>query len=149
MALTAQQAPVLLVGGQQLAPYAHSPQSRGVLALPGVDVTFVLGRITPEHIRSHRPSYINAVLVQSRGVRPVRRCVQCTNRLSPFPECRHVPGHFGGACANCKWRDGGRKCSFWTADKNQDRAIMDISSDDDDDLQIVPAGATAQNPIQL
>ena len=63
LALAAQQQPLLLVGGQQLAPYAHSPQSRAVLALPGVDVAFILGRISPRQLGSHRPSYINAVLI--------------------------------------------------------------------------------------
>ena len=108
-----------------------------------------MGRIRPAQIGSHRPSYINAVLIQSRGVRPVRPCVQCTNRLSPFPECRHKPGHFGGACGNCKWPDRGSHCSLWTADINEEEDVVELSSDDDDDLQIIPVGAAAQNPIQL
>ncbi|KAF2228495.1 hypothetical protein EV356DRAFT_457712, partial [Viridothelium virens] len=32
--------------------------------------------------------------------------------LRPFPECRQMPSHFGGACANCKWRDHGARCRF-------------------------------------
>jgi hypothetical protein len=46
--------PVLIVGQQQLAPYAHSRQGRGVLALPGQDVPFVRDRITAGQIWSHR-----------------------------------------------------------------------------------------------
>jgi hypothetical protein len=59
---SAGQNPVLVVGGQQMAAWIHSPQGRAVLALPGQDVVFVRGAITPNQVASHRPSYINAIL---------------------------------------------------------------------------------------
>ena len=40
-----QQLPVLLVGHAQLALYYHSAQSQRILALPSVNVEFVLGTI--------------------------------------------------------------------------------------------------------
>ena len=45
--LALQQIPVLLVGGQQLAPYCHNNQQRAVLAMPGQNVPFVRGAILP------------------------------------------------------------------------------------------------------
>ncbi|PGH15888.1 hypothetical protein AJ79_02055 [Helicocarpus griseus UAMH5409] len=64
-------------------------------------------------VLSHRPSYINAILIQSRGRPEVQACIACRSGpgLHPFPECRRLPGHFGGACGNCKWRDHASRCS--------------------------------------
>ncbi|KAM0803126.1 hypothetical protein BDR22DRAFT_88735 [Usnea florida] len=95
--------------------WVHAPGQRAILALPGVDVEFVHGAITALQIGSHRPSYINSILIQSRGHAPSRACSACRAvrpGLRPFPECRRVVGHFDGACANCKWRDHGRRCSL-------------------------------------
>ncbi|KAF2471787.1 uncharacterized protein BDR25DRAFT_152639, partial [Lindgomyces ingoldianus] len=95
--------PVLHVGQQQLAPLAHSPQARALLALPGQDVEFIYGSISPYQIASHRPSYINAILIQSRGRAVDNLCSACHGAVSgprPFPECRRAEGHFGGACSN-------------------------------------------------
>ena len=106
--------PVLLVGQQQLTPYVHSSQALRVLALPGQDVEFIRGCITPIQISTHRPSYLNAILIQSRGRTLGLPCLACRSErsgLRPFPECRRVAGHFGGACANCKWRDHASRCS--------------------------------------
>jgi hypothetical protein len=148
---SAGQNPVLVVGGQQMAAFIHSPQGRAVLALPGRDVVFVPGAITPNQVRSHRPSYINAILIQSRGNMVPGLCTACqTPRpgLRPFPECRRVPGHFGGCCGNCKWRDHASKCFV------RDDIIVELSDDDYDpgeggvQLQI-EAGTTAENAIVL
>lgn len=106
--------PVLLVGGQQLASYAHNAMQRALVALPGRHIAFVRDAITPDQIRSQRPSYINAILVQSRGRQPPAPCTACAAvrpGLRPFPQCRRVRGYFDGACANCKWRDHASRCS--------------------------------------
>src|SRR5438034_1057150 len=29
----------------------------------------------------------------------------------PFPYCHRLPGHFGGAYGNCKWKDHATRCS--------------------------------------
>ncbi len=108
------QNPVLTVAQRQLAPYAHSPQARGVLCLPEQDVEFVRERISPTQIGSHRPSYINAILIQSGDQAAPNLCIACSQPrpgLNPFPYCRHVVRHFGGACGNCKWRDHASRCS--------------------------------------
>ena len=120
-----QQNPVLLVGQQQLAVYIHSPQGRAALALPGQDVEIVRGSVSPAQILSHRPSYLNAILIQSRDTTLGHPCIACRSvhpGLRPFPECRRVVGHFGGACANCKWRDHAARCS--------------VRGDEDDDVVV-------------
>ena len=117
------QNPVLSVGQQQMRGFVHAPGQIAILALPGVDVEFVRGAITTAQIVSHRPSYINAILIQSRGQPANPGCLQCRNPrigLRPFPECRAAPGHFGGACANCKWRDHGAACSLVRGDPGDD-----------------------------
>ncbi|EAS32211.3 uncharacterized protein CIMG_13692 [Coccidioides immitis RS] len=110
------QPPCLFVGQNQLAPYAHSPQSRRLLAQPGRNVEFVLGRIFPYQINMHRQSYINAILIQSRGrtLHWSSICNRCTEMepMAPFPLCRRAYGHFGGACGNCKWPDYASRCSL-------------------------------------
>ncbi|KAF2841139.1 hypothetical protein M501DRAFT_989695 [Patellaria atrata CBS 101060] len=104
--------PVLLVTQQQLAPWCHSPQNRALLAVGGgVDVEFVRDSITPEQIGSHRQSYVNGILIQSRGG-DVDPCAACRTRdFRPFLSCHRAEGHFGGTCANCKWRDHAARCS--------------------------------------
>ena len=103
--------------------FVHAPGQLAILALPGLDVEFVRGTITPVQIGSHRPGYINAILIQSRGQSVNPGCLQCRSPrpgLRPFPECRATPGHFGGACANCKWRDHGARCSLVRGEPGDD-----------------------------
>ena len=64
-------------------------------------------------ISTHRPSYINAILIQSYGTPRAADCVQCQNRgYRPFPVCHSLTGFWGDACGNCKWRDHAAQCSF-------------------------------------
>ncbi|RTE83269.1 hypothetical protein BHE90_002218 [Fusarium euwallaceae] len=55
--------------GQQLAPYTKNKPQRDVLALPGRPVTFLKDRVRLEQVTGMRDSYVNAFLIQSRGVR--------------------------------------------------------------------------------
>lgn len=137
------QIPVLLVGAQQLAPYCHNASQRALLAMPGVNVPFVRGAITPAQVGSHRPSYINAILIQSRGVLS-GPCDRCERSLRPFLECRRVPGHFGGACGNCKWPDLGARCT--ERDNDDDGSIVVVSSDSSDDGNVPPPRLTLPAP---
>ena len=132
------QAPILPIGGQELAPLVHSPQGRAVLALPGQAVTFILGRISPEQVLMHRLSYINALLIQSRGVVQVPACTRCQRGLGPFPECRRVLGHFGGCCGNCKWPDAAARCQFPTViELDSSSSSSDDDGDDNEDVKPV------------
>ncbi|KAI1159087.1 hypothetical protein F5B18DRAFT_638134 [Nemania serpens] len=45
----------------------------------------------------------------------------------PFPTCVRLPGHFGGCCGNCKWRDHAARCSV------QDRPNNSSDNNDNDD----------------
>jgi hypothetical protein len=84
----------------------HSRLQRAILDLPGQPVTFEIGRISVVQVASQRPSYINGLLIQSRGTVVDGGCSLCRLRgFSPFPRCIQLVGHFGGACGNCKWRD--------------------------------------------
>ena len=113
---------VLLVGEQQLAQWVYSPQAQLILALPGENLTIVQGAIQPRQVLSGRPSYINAILIQSRGRTVGQECGCCAGRagLRPFLQCRTAgPEHFDGACGNCKWRDHAARCTFvqWGPDE--------------------------------
>lgn len=105
--------PILIVGGQQLAPFCHNDLQQTVLVMPGRDVPFVRGAITPAQVGTMRPSYVNAILIQRAGSLVPGGCNRCRlprPGLRPFPECRRIVGHFGGCCGNCKWRDHAARC---------------------------------------
>ena len=129
-----QRFPILPVGQQQLAFFCHNALQLAVLTLPGRDVKFVYGRIFPYQLGSHRPSYVNAILIQSRGRVGTGPCSACasTPMPTPFPKCRRLPGHFGGACGNCKWRDHAARCSV-RDNQGGDGGPGNDSSDDDPD----------------
>lgn len=113
---------ILLASKDKLRAYIFSAQSRALFAQqPGRDIIFTRNTIQPRHIESCRQSYINAILIQSRGTAPRKACDQCLdksatgrkkNTVKRFADCRVVKGHFDGCCANCKWSDAGSKCSF-------------------------------------
>jgi RecA/RadA recombinase len=60
--------PILRVGGSLLAPMCHNQVQRNLLAMPGRDVRFVRDGIRPDQVATHRPSYINAILIQRAGI---------------------------------------------------------------------------------
>jgi hypothetical protein len=89
------------------------------------------GAVTPQQVSSHRPSYINAILIQRAGTSQTPACLQCQRRgMRPFPECRRTPGHFSGCCGNCKWRNHALRCTIRDAQQRD----VESSSDDDPDL---------------
>ena len=80
--------------------------------MPSTDVEIFRGRITEEQFSSGRLSYINAILIQSRGVLAIKPCKKCedTPNRGPFTECRTMRDQWGGCCGNCKWRDWQARC---------------------------------------
>lgn len=86
------------IGGQELAFFVHNKLGREMLALPERDVRYAPGSMGLHQIHLHRPSYINGLLIQSRGRREMRACTACqgSTGLRPFTECARLPGHFGG-----------------------------------------------------
>lgn len=130
----------LNVANQGLSPFVRSTLGRNLLALPGRNVLVRPQVVTAARLAMNRPSYVNAVLIQSRGAPPVAAppraaggCTACSTLGTPagdrkaFPECRHMPGHFGGGCGNCKWQDHAAICSV------RDGQAESESSDDDDE----------------
>ncbi|KAJ8061334.1 hypothetical protein OCU04_010397 [Sclerotinia nivalis] len=97
------QNPVLFIGGQQLLPFCYNPLQLALIALPGCSVPFVRNRISSAQVRTMHPSYINMLLIQSRGrIVPNRCCTYRRRGLMPFLECHRVAGHFCSCCGNCK-----------------------------------------------
>jgi hypothetical protein len=84
-----------------------------VLDLPGQDVPIVRGSIRGHQLATHRQSYVNALLIASRGIIVRSPCPEhCqTQRPHPFISCVRLPGFWAGCCANCKWPDHGIQCS--------------------------------------
>ncbi|KAJ9152267.1 hypothetical protein NKR19_g4536 [Coniochaeta hoffmannii] len=85
-------------------------------------IYFVQGWITSRQIASQRPSYVNGLLIHSRGEDSPVSCDQCAdkrgkNALGPFLTCRVLPGNFHNSCSNCKWFDTTSACSLYTGPK--------------------------------
>jgi hypothetical protein len=135
---------LLRVGGQELRPLVHSRLGLALLALPGADVEYHPGAITPEQLLTARASYINAVLIQSRGGEG-NVCLRCP--LTSFPYCRRVSGHFRDCCANYKWRDWDARCTWPDASAlssgSRTRLLPNSGSGGN------AAGGSASNPITL
>jgi hypothetical protein len=73
----ANQRPVLPIQGHLLAEYVKNNIQRRLLDLPGQGVAFTPGRVTARQIHGKRDSYINALLIQSRGIVSARPCILC------------------------------------------------------------------------
>lgn len=93
---------------------------RAIFRLPSREyIHFAQGWITARHIASNRPSYVNGLLIHSRGNDSPTACTQCAekrgkNALGPFLVCRVLRGQFGDSCSNCKWFDGTSACSLYS-----------------------------------
>ena len=82
-------------------------------------IHYVDGFITPSKIANKRVSYVNGLLIHSRGHDAPDLCSACARRkaantLGPFLECRIVEGHMHNSCSNCKWYDTASECSLYT-----------------------------------
>jgi hypothetical protein len=103
----------LPIAGRELDQFAYGSLSRQLLAVPGFDVIHTPGALHGQQLASQRASYINALLIQSRGYLLIQDCDHCMEMdvRRPFPFCVRMPGYFGGACGNCKWPDKAHRCS--------------------------------------
>jgi hypothetical protein len=122
----------------------HETQ-RAIFRLPSREtILFVQGWITAKHIASQRPSYVNGLLIHSRGQDAPVSCLQCTekrakNALGPFLTCRVLPGSYHNSCSNCKWFDNTSTCSLYTGPKpNRKRKAKD---------QLPPPPAAGVGPL--
>jgi len=118
---------VLFVDQQQLVPYTHFSQTRGILALLSVNVLFVQLCITLNQMRTHQLLYINTILIQSQSVLISDGCLNCqTHSMTLFLKCRCTSEHFNECCDNCKWRDHVCRCSV----HNNDVLIVILNDED-------------------
>ncbi|KAK3684315.1 hypothetical protein B0T22DRAFT_444258 [Podospora appendiculata] len=122
----------------------HDTQ-RAIFRLPSREIIhFVQGWITARHVASQRPSYVNGLLIHSRGEDSPVSCVQCTERraknaLGPFLTCRALSGSYHNSCSNCKWFDNTSACSLYTGPKpNRKRKAKEIT---DQENVAIAAGA--------
>ena len=146
----------LNVANQGLSPFVHSAPGRNLLALPGRNVLIHPTVVTAARTAMNRPSYVNAILIQSRGAPPVARppraavgCTACSVLGTPtgdrkaFPECRHMPGHFGGGCGNCKWQDHAARCSVRDGQEESESSSDDDGSSEESWDGLGEAGSSA------
>jgi len=108
-------------------------------------IFFVNGWITARHVASQRPSYVNGLLIHSRGTDAEVSCDTCTQRrnknaLGPFLTCRVLKGSYHNSCSNCKWFDTTSNCSLYTGPKpNRKRKAKEITDS--------PAQPAAENSV--
>jgi len=94
---------VLFIDQQQLTQYTHFSQTRAILVLPDVNVSFVRLYITLNQVRTHQSSYINAILIQSQSVLVSAGCANCqAHGMTLFLKCCCTSEHFSECCDNCK-----------------------------------------------
>ncbi|KAK3314887.1 hypothetical protein B0H66DRAFT_576946 [Apodospora peruviana] len=126
----------------------HESQ-RAVFQMPSREIIyFVQGWITARHIASQRPSYINGILIHSRGSDSPLACSSCVDRraknaLGPFPSCRQLLGRFHNSCSNCKWFDNTSTCSLYTGPApNRKRKAKEIAA-----TPTMANGASGEGPV--
>ncbi|KAL3435104.1 hypothetical protein BDV09DRAFT_185238 [Aspergillus tetrazonus] len=98
-------------GDRALFDLCHNNVQREVWRFPSYEFVVRVGALTVKQVRTARPSYVNAILIASRGVKTRESCSM--NTRSVFGEHVRIPGYWNGACAGCKWKDGGARCDFY------------------------------------
>ncbi|KAJ0418236.1 hypothetical protein BJY00DRAFT_315129 [Aspergillus carlsbadensis] len=97
-------------GNAKLWESCKGPKQKDVWRYPCYEFVMREGALSEEQILTGRPSYINALLIASRGT---QMAVPCTrNRRRIFRDSIRIPGIWLGACAGCKWLDRAKVCGF-------------------------------------
>ncbi|KAK4153875.1 hypothetical protein C8A00DRAFT_33347 [Chaetomidium leptoderma] len=96
---------VMLPTGQATIRVAM-PDGQGPDNKPSVDTEAYRGKVTTAKLL--RPSYMNAVLIQSRG-----------------------RGFFQDSCGNCKWRDHATRCKVEDEEDKDNKDHKEDSSDEE------------------
>ena len=102
----------------QLRPYALHADVQDVLSRHphGRDVPLrKAGAIQAHQIERARPSYVQALVIASRGELRSPQCERCKAGRGPFAECYGLRALREGACANCVWRDYSARCQHRTS----------------------------------
>ena len=157
--------PAVAINIREAFPYSFLTREaqRTIYQLPCREIIyFVQGWITSRQIASQRPSYVNGLLIHSRGQDSERSCDQCVekrgkNALGPFLTCRVLQGSFHNSCSNCKWFDTTSSCSLYIGPKpNRKRKAKDsgpveaaIGGDAQEALVTPPNGVVASPSDQI
>ncbi|KAJ5422792.1 hypothetical protein N7491_011237 [Penicillium cf. griseofulvum] len=82
--------------------------------------------ISADQIRSARPSYVNGLLIASRGVRFLGICHRSRQGYPFGKSVVRLPGTWEGCCANCKWKEQIAQCNV--RNSNEPRYIPQASA---------------------
>ncbi len=81
-AITFHQNLILMMSDQQLIEYIHNSQNKRLLVFQKLNVKFVRDNIIFFQINSHRSSYLNVILIQSRDRTMRQSCLACRSERS-------------------------------------------------------------------
>ncbi|KAL4788754.1 hypothetical protein BDV19DRAFT_383652 [Aspergillus venezuelensis] len=98
-------------GNRALFDLCHNEIQKEVWAFPSYEFVVRVGSLSVKQLQTARPSYVNAILIASRGVKVREPCKH--NSRWVFGEQVRIPGYWNGCCAGCKWKDGGAKCTYF------------------------------------
>ncbi|KAL4867976.1 hypothetical protein BDV12DRAFT_209431 [Aspergillus spectabilis] len=98
-------------GDGSLFDLCHNSVQKEVWRFPSYEFVVRVGALSVKQVRTGQPSYVNAILTASRGLRTLEPSVRNSRRV--FGEHVRIPGYWNGACAGCKCRDGGASCDFF------------------------------------
>ena len=168
------QNPSLWLPPQALDFWCSDQAQRTVQALPVQRaISWTPGSLRASQIVSGRKSYVNALLIYTRGLVSASCGMYCRIDRSgrPFTQCVRIPGSWGGCCANCKWYDWASQCPVrdavnrgarqdlpgvqaqieWNAAPNARLiAIEDVPGDTiDDPIDLDPEDGSQDRPYEL
>ena len=80
--------------------------------MPSYDI-IAISKATPtmDQMEKNRQSYVNGILIQSRGIENPTPCTVCSSYARPFDKCISIPGKWNNCCGNCKWREKANGCT--------------------------------------
>ena len=82
--------PLLLISGYEMVNLYYNLVQCTLLDIPSYNVRYLTVSISPTQVRIHRLSYINALLIESRGVRTIVAYIECLRYSKrPFPILYH------------------------------------------------------------
>ncbi|KAL2865020.1 uncharacterized protein BJX67DRAFT_359638 [Aspergillus lucknowensis] len=97
-------------GNDLLRSKCRSHLQKAVWNMPCYEIQMGPKMVQEYQIVSARTSYINAILIATRGLQMRSKCTRDKHKI--FRETYRLPGFCEGACSGCKWQDRGRICPY-------------------------------------
>ncbi|KAJ5205115.1 hypothetical protein N7472_001563 [Penicillium cf. griseofulvum] len=118
-------------GNAALRELCRTPEQREVWSWPSYEFLVKMKKdrtlvISADQIRSARPSYVNGLLIASRGVRFPGICHRSRQGYLFGKSIVRLPGTWEGCCANCKWKEQTAQCNV--RNSNEPRYIPQASA---------------------